>query len=137
MCVFMSLKLRGRKLTLPVPALPESPMFHGHLALCSLIHNQLTMNFINYSATCEMPDYDSHGIETFKVAINDMPEEKIEEHFDQVADLIGNLTQCRSHIFTNSLIDIGLSYTNTRFVWEQHQLYVFPALSALKHFVCI
>jgi hypothetical protein len=38
-----------------------------------------------------MPDYDSHGVEKFRIKIDDMPGAKIEEHFDKVADLIGEL----------------------------------------------
>jgi hypothetical protein len=37
----------------------------------------------------EMPDYDSHGIEKFRIKIGDMPGAKIDEYFDKVSDLIG------------------------------------------------
>ena len=45
----------------------------------------------NISATNEMPDYDSHGIEKIRINIGDMPGAKIDEHFNKVADLIGEV----------------------------------------------
>ena len=38
-----------------------------------------------------MPDYNSHGIEKFRVKIGDMPGAKIDAYFDKVSDLIGKL----------------------------------------------
>jgi hypothetical protein len=36
-----------------------------------------------------MPDYNCHGIKKSRIKIGDMPGVKIDEHFDKVADLIG------------------------------------------------
>ncbi|CAB3989828.1 dual specificity phosphatase 14-like [Paramuricea clavata] len=63
------------------------------------------------NATMEMPDYDSHGIEKFRIKIGDMPGAKIDEHFDKVSDLIEGRRQQNQKVFVHCVAGISRSST--------------------------
>ncbi|XP_028399851.1 dual specificity protein phosphatase 14-like [Dendronephthya gigantea] len=61
------------------------------------------------NATMEMPDYNSHGVENYKVKVDDAPGARIEKYFDKVSDLIEDKRKHGQKVFVHCVAGVSRS----------------------------
>lgn len=80
-----------------------------------------------------MPDYNSHGIEKFKVKIDDSPGARIDKYFDKVSDIIGKFKTFFQYLQPISWQNLIIKLFNFIFVffWQRKNE------NMVKRFLCI